>query len=46
MVFGEVLEGLDVMKTVEGQGSRSGSTKVKVTIEDSGELPVSAELRD
>jgi len=46
VVFGQVLEGLELMKTIEAQGSRSGSTKVKITIENSGELEMGAELRD
>ena len=47
VVFGEVLEGLDVMRAVEALGSRSGSTKSKITIADSGELPMAGnDLRD
>ena len=38
VVFGEVLEGQDVVKQMEGVGSRSGSTSAKVVIADSGEL--------
>lgn len=38
VVFGKVLEGMDVVKTVEGKGSGSGKTKSKITIADSGEL--------
>ncbi|MBU6175898.1 MAG: peptidylprolyl isomerase, partial [Planctomycetes bacterium] len=37
-VFGRVLEGMDVVKKVEEQGSRSGATKSKVVIKDCGEL--------
>merc|ERR1711971_143338 len=40
VVFGKVLEGLDVVKAVEGVGSQSGKTSKKVVIEDSGELAV------
>lgn len=40
-VFGQVLEGMDVVKKVEGQGNQSGSPSKKVTIVDSGELTVS-----
>jgi len=40
VVFGEVIEGLDVVKKIEAQGSRSGTPAKKVTIKDSGELPV------
>jgi peptidylprolyl isomerase len=36
VVFGEVVEGMDIVKTIEGQGSRSGATKSQVTIAKSG----------
>ncbi|KZO90381.1 hypothetical protein CALVIDRAFT_569099 [Calocera viscosa TUFC12733] len=36
VVFGEVISGLDVIKAVEAQGSDSGSTKQRITIENSG----------
>ena len=36
VVFGEVVEGMDVVKAVEGQGSRSGATRVPITIAKSG----------
>ena len=38
MVFGKVIEGEDIVKNVEAQGTNSGSPKKKVTIVDSGEL--------
>merc|ERR1712129_646743 len=38
VVFGSVVEGLDVVKTVEGVGSSSGKTKSKVVISDCGQL--------
>jgi len=38
VVFGKVLEGVDVIKRVEAVGSPSGKTSKKVTIADSGEL--------
>ena len=38
VVFGKVLEGQDVVKTIEGFGSSSGKTSKKVVIKDSGEL--------
>ncbi|KAK6454237.1 cyclophilin-like domain-containing protein [Scheffersomyces xylosifermentans] len=38
VVFGEVVEGYDVVKQVESYGSNSGSTSAKITIEASGEL--------
>jgi peptidylprolyl isomerase len=40
VVFGKVLEGVDLVKKIESQGSNSGSPKSKVTISDSGELNV------
>merc|ERR1719478_1124931 len=40
VVFGKVLEGMDVVKKVEGFGSQSGKTSKAVEITDSGELPV------
>ncbi|KUN76245.1 peptidylprolyl isomerase [Streptomyces griseoruber] len=36
VVFGEVVEGMDVVKTIEGLGSQSGRTSAKVTISASG----------
>eukprot|EP00930_Biecheleria_cincta_P085473 TRINITY_DN74867_c0_g1_i1.p1 TRINITY_DN74867_c0_g1~~TRINITY_DN74867_c0_g1_i1.p1 ORF type:complete len:268 (+),score=48.14 TRINITY_DN74867_c0_g1_i1:45-848(+) len=38
VVFGEVLEGYDVVKTMEAQGSGSGQTRAKVEIGDAGVL--------
>lgn len=43
VVFGRVLEGMDVVYKVEALGSSSGTPKKKVTIGDSGELPVEAD---
>jgi peptidylprolyl isomerase len=40
VVFGEVLEGMDVVKAIEAQGTPSGSPAKKVTITNSGELPL------
>ena len=40
VVFGEVLEGMDVVKMVEALGSSSGATKGTITIADSGEMAV------
>lgn len=37
-VFGQCIDGLDVIKMVEKQGTSSGTPKVKVTIADCGEL--------
>jgi len=38
VVFGQVVEGMDVVKEMEALGSQSGRTKAKVEIADCGEL--------
>jgi peptidylprolyl isomerase len=38
VVFGQVVEGLDVVKAVEAVGSQSGATKKPVKIADCGQL--------
>nr|UMA82680.1 venom-related protein peptidyl-prolyl isomerase [Conus ebraeus] len=38
VVFGSVVEGMDVVKQVEGVGSQSGKTTKKVVIADCGQL--------
>ncbi|KAF8553226.1 cyclophilin [Imleria badia] len=38
VVFGEVVEGLDVVRTIEGYGSQGGKTSKKITIAKSGTL--------
>ena len=38
VVFGSVVEGMDVVKKIEGFGSQSGKTSQKVAIENCGEL--------
>jgi len=38
VVFGKVLENMELVKKIEGFGSPSGTTKKTVTISDSGEL--------
>ncbi|NCX97281.1 MAG: peptidylprolyl isomerase [Planctomycetia bacterium] len=38
VVFGQVVEGMDVVQKVEALGSQSGRTKAKVEISDCGEL--------
>merc|ERR1719321_1164443 len=43
VVFGKVIEGMDVVKAVEAVGSQSGKTSKKVEIADSGELEMPAE---
>lgn len=36
MVFGEVVEGMNVVKMIEAQGSQDGKPKKKITIVDCG----------
>jgi cyclophilin family peptidyl-prolyl cis-trans isomerase len=36
VVFGSVVEGMDVVKAIEAAGSRSGRTSAKVVVEDCG----------
>lgn len=38
VVFGKVIEGMDIIMKMESQGSGSGKTKTKVVIANSGEL--------
>ncbi|XP_042414187.1 peptidyl-prolyl cis-trans isomerase-like [Zingiber officinale] len=38
VVFGRIVEGMDVVKAVEAVGSQSGSTKKPVVIADCGQL--------
>ncbi len=38
VVFGRVIEGMDVVKKIEALGSRDGRTKKKISIVDCGEL--------
>jgi len=38
VVFGQVIDGMDVVKKVEGYGSSSGRTSAKVVIADCGQL--------
>lgn len=38
VVFGKVIEGEEIVKKIEAQGSGSGTPRKKVTIVDSGEL--------
>jgi peptidylprolyl isomerase len=38
VVFGKVVEGMDVVKAIEAVGSSSGKTSAKVVIESSGQL--------
>merc|ERR1719174_1991274 len=41
VVFGKVVEGMDVVDKMEAEGSQEGKTKKKVVIADSGILPLS-----
>jgi len=38
VVFGMVVDGMDVIKTIEGVGSQSGKTSQKVVVADCGQL--------
>ncbi len=38
VVFGKVIEGMDVVKKIETVGSESGKTSKKIVISDCGEL--------
>jgi len=38
VVFGSVVEGMDVVKKIESLGSESGATKAKIVIADCGQL--------
>ena len=43
VVFGIVIDGMDVVKKVEAVGSQSGTPAKKVVVVDSGELPMEEE---
>lgn len=38
VVFGKVVEGMDVVKKIENYGSRNGRVSKRVVIEDCGQL--------
>ncbi|KXZ45670.1 hypothetical protein GPECTOR_52g68 [Gonium pectorale] len=38
VVFGQVVDGMNVVKTIEGYGSSSGKTSAKIVIADCGQL--------
>jgi peptidylprolyl isomerase len=38
VVFGRVVEGMGVVKEIEGVGSGGGQTRVKVTVADCGQV--------
>jgi peptidylprolyl isomerase len=42
VVFGKVVDGMDLVKKIESLGSQSGSPSKTVTIADSGELKETA----
>lgn len=42
VVFGRVVEGMDVVKKIEALGSRSGATSKEIKIKDCGELKAEA----
>ena len=44
--FGRVVEGLDVVKSIEKVGSQSGNTRHPVKITDCGELGETGEMGD
>ncbi len=46
VVFGRVLEGMDVVKAIEAKGSRSGKTSAKIVIVDCGEIKDDAGQRN
>merc|ERR1719258_839952 len=43
VVFGKVVEGMDVVEAIEAEGSQEGTTSAEVTIADSGEIAVEEE---
>ena len=38
VVFGKIIEGMEIVQSIENKGSSSGKPSVKVTIADSGEI--------
>ena len=38
VVFGQVVEGMDVVKKIESMGSRSGQTSKKIVVDSCGEI--------
>lgn len=45
VVFGQVLSGLDIVKSMEAAGSQSGATRQPVTIVDCGEIGAAEKLK-
>jgi cyclophilin family peptidyl-prolyl cis-trans isomerase len=46
VVFGEVTDGIDVVKAIEKVGSQEGKTKQKVIIEDCGEISLKRKIEE
>jgi len=46
VVFGQVVEGLNIVKLMEKQGTRSGTTKSRVIISDCGQLKAEKKEKD
>ena len=38
VVFGSIVEGMDIIKKVESFGSRSGKTTAKIVVDECGEI--------
>lgn len=38
VVFGQVVDGMSVVRAIEGYGSRDGKTSAKIVISESGQL--------
>ena len=38
VVFGKIIDGMDLVKQIEGLGTSSGKTAVDIVIKDSGEI--------
>ena len=43
VVYGKVIDGMDLVKKIESKGSQSGKTSGTIRIADSGEIPLEAE---
>ena len=40
VVFGRIIDGMDLVKLIESKGTSGGKTSVEISIADSGELPM------
>merc|ERR1711934_985552 len=40
VVYGKVIDGMDLVKKIEGKGTQSGKTQGTIRISDSGEIPL------